>query len=270
LIHVGKSGDNYSLIGEAPAVRKGQLLMDVHVKHQKELLTIQDRKQRKLNELNEYKERYANLVHIEFSIEADLIGLVIGKKGENIQRVMKKHHVEVEVDGRQSASDSRTVRVSGETPEAVEAAREELEFVNHLYEVQDHLVGWLLGRKMQHIQDIQQKSGVYRARFDQDKRVLVLCGTRQAIDDAIVLLDSHMQYYDVFKEQNRQEFAISRDLFSLQPRRRLPPTPEAPTKPAAPAVRAQAPKVEAPVVAERDKQKSRRGKKTQENEARNS
>jgi len=224
LIHVGKVGDSFALMGDSQAVRKGQLLLEVHVKHQKELINILDRKQRKLKELNSRREQYANQVHVEFQVGADLIGLLIGKKGENIQRVMKKHHVEVSViDG---PADMKTIRVSGETSQQVQDARDELEYVNQDYQVDPKMIGWLLGKKMQNVLEIQQKSGIYRARFNQDRGVLVLCGSRQAIEDAVVLLDSHMQYYEIYQEHDRQEFAISRDLHTLQNRRRPPQVKE--------------------------------------------
>ena len=219
LVHVGPCGEVVTMIGDAVAVRRGRMLLEVHVKHQKELLSFQDRRDKKLKALDEQRQRYASQVHVEFSVSADVIGLVIGKGGENIKRVSAQHKVEARVV--ESANQNRTVtiKVSGDSHETVNAARMDLEITSQNYKVDEKLVGWLLGKQMRNIQEIQQKSGLLHARFQRDSKILELCGTRLQIEDAIVLLDSHMQYYDVYKEYDREDDALFKDLNSFRQRR---------------------------------------------------
>lgn len=228
LIHIGPSGKGVTMVGDAVAVRRGRMLLEVHVKHQKELVSFQDRRDKKLRALDEQRQRYANQVHVEFSVSVDVIGLVIGKGGENMKRVSNQHKVEVRVIEAANPNRTVTIRVSGDCTESVNAARNDLEITTHDYKVDEKLVGWLLGKQMRNIQDIQHKSGLLYARFQRNSKALELCGTRLQIDDAIVLLDSHMQYYDVYKEYDRQEDALFKDLDSFRQRR--PPQPSYPPK----------------------------------------
>lgn len=66
-----------------------------------------------------------------FNIDADLVGVMIGKNGAHISRVIKDYGVEVNVADKGTARDpqSRRVVIYGPSVEAVNKARAELEYL---------------------------------------------------------------------------------------------------------------------------------------------
>jgi hypothetical protein len=246
LLHVGIISNKHNnqvnydivLVGDDNAIRRAKLLLSVHLKHQRDIQLFATRKDKKLKILQERKNKFEVLDSVEFNVDESLVGLIIGKGGENIQRVCKKFNVDVRVvdptTGDDDEADTNTtpsterkagnskskgkgkgmriVRIFGSSMTAVEAARAELEYSNYEYKLTDNrAIGWVLGKKMTNIQEVSKKAGLHYARFNQDKMVIDLCGTTQSVDDAIMLLDSHMQYYDVYKDMDKEHLEMSRN-----------------------------------------------------------
>jgi hypothetical protein len=247
LLHVGIISNNHNgqvnydivLVGDDNSIRRAKLLLSVHLKHQRDIQAFASRKDKKLKILQERKKKFEVLDSLEFTVDESLVGLIIGKGGENIQRVCKKFNVDVRVVDPATGEDEdqldttnttpstdrksgttkakgkgkgvRIVRIFGSSMSSVEAARAELEYSNYEYKLTDNrAIGWVLGKKMANIQEVSKKSGLHYARYNQDKMIIDLCGTTQAVDDAIMLLDSHMQYYDVYKDMDKEHLEMSR------------------------------------------------------------
>merc|ERR1712226_1231421 len=89
-------------------------------------------------------------------------------------------------------------------------AREALELFQVEYPVEPERVEWM----RREVMEISQKAGLQSTRWNQN--VLELCGQRQSIEDATLLLDNHSEYFTVFEEMARQDEEIQRTYEALE------------------------------------------------------
>merc|ERR1712083_162778 len=84
------------------------------------------------------------------------------------------------------------------------------------YQVAEERVDWVLGkgyRGISGIQDIAKPAGLLH--MDWTGKALELCGSEQSISDARLLLDHHVEYYDIYQEMERQKEEIERSFEAL-------------------------------------------------------
>ncbi|CAE8634185.1 unnamed protein product [Polarella glacialis] len=207
--------DSVVLLGNSAAATKAEMLLKIHLMHQREVEAFHKRRSRKLAILEDltYKASGAG-ARASFEVDASLVGRTCGKGGDRIQKVEKDFGVEVRIVDGADESAPRTVLISGDSDEAAAKARQELELVKQLFEVQEDRVEWVLGKDNRTIQDMQKKAGLAYATWTGSE--LELCGQRTCVDDAVLLLESHMEYFFVYQEMDRQQDEIQQSFEALE------------------------------------------------------
>mmetsp|Transcript_46652 Transcript_46652/g.120794 ORF Transcript_46652/g.120794 Transcript_46652/m.120794 type:complete len:445 (+) Transcript_46652:3-1337(+) len=203
------------LIGEESAVSLGaKLLLQIHFKNQVEMMRFHDVREVLIQRLEE-RQRYLDNRHVEtFTVDQAYIGRVIGKKGENINRIRDKYSVEIKTQVYQAVSVPVAEQDQAERPatiftvmgdkDKVLKAREELEYITVYLPLQVDEVGWILGKGFQNISDIAKKTELYYARFDHNSQALELCGLRPQVEDAKLLISAHGKYLAVYREIDQE------------------------------------------------------------------
>lgn len=199
------------------------LLQDVHLKHQAEVLRLSAEIQRVQAQAaaaaaaaarhKRPQGLHPNEVAEDFQVDRDFVGRLIGKQGTNIRQAEEKCRVKVDVQQPQdSSSTSQTVRITGSSLEAVQAARRSIEIVRVDVAVPEDFIGWLLGKKGQYLREVAQKAHLASASFDRDHSVVALAGTRDNIESAKLLLAARAAYLPVFQDMS-EEARVLRECF---------------------------------------------------------
>eukprot|EP00624_Nannochloropsis_granulata_P004828 evm.model.NODE_34250_length_32101_cov_40.533970.3 len=126
-------------------------LLKLHLKNQQQLLRTERRLQQVQNDIMVVEKEVAAGLRIEFGIRKELGGIVVGKKGERVNRVLAETGV-----SSINVGDDGMIRVVGPTVAAVMKAREMLELVQEGIQVPLEAVAWL-SRPM--LEGLKQKSG---------------------------------------------------------------------------------------------------------------
>ncbi|EER19605.1 conserved hypothetical protein [Perkinsus marinus ATCC 50983] len=217
-----KSGPSVTLVGRQRDIHRAKLLLDVHVKHQKEIQGFHDKRQAMLEAMSSRREKLESQESTSFNIGAELVGVMIGKNGAHISRVIKDYGVEVNVADKGTAKDPQTrkVVIYGPTVGAVNKARAELEYLIERYPIPQNCIGWVIGRRFATLHEIADSANLNYAKLEDTSHspCLVLCGRRQDLDDAKLLLDSHLQYHDVFEDMAKESRQLGDEFYRLSDR----------------------------------------------------
>ncbi|EOD37949.1 hypothetical protein EMIHUDRAFT_224951 [Emiliania huxleyi CCMP1516] len=198
------------LLGAEKACATAKMLIELHGKHVGDMARVHSEREQLSAKLQHERERLISSFRLEFPVDKELIGLVVGKGGATAAGVDK---VEVDPDGPR-------VVIVGPSQESIEAARELLEFVSRREQI-----GWLIGKGGRTFKELQEKTqaphrpslerqgcAVTRLSIDKAAGQVVLVGTRTAVDSALAYMDTHLQYLSEFEHEARESERLRREL----------------------------------------------------------
>jgi len=184
-------------------------------------------------------------------VPSECVGMLIGKKGENLKRIEQQCKVSVSIeDGggkAAAAASSRRVTVKGTVANVAMAVRE-LDFTVDAVEVPEGMVGWTCGSRARHLKLIRELSGAAVVNLHREGEEagetepeaavdaeceetapgtvsnktgrcwIHLKGMREHVADARLCLEAHLSYCPAFQEMDQVEAALEEQISEAQER----------------------------------------------------
>jgi len=216
LVYIGcGQGGALRLLGDQRSLRSARLLLDVHMKHQSQIQSFQDVREKRLKALESKRNRIegAGFKHsVETRIDASYVPRLIGKNGEAVRAVEEKYDVNIRIMDAKGPGEERVIRIFGHNAESLEQAKAEVEYLEHEIDIDPEMNNWVLGRAGRTVQGFRDQCGLVYAKLDRETQKLLLCGTRNAVDEAVAMFETHLMYHPVFRQMDDEMEAILEEL----------------------------------------------------------
>ncbi|CEL91788.1 unnamed protein product [Vitrella brassicaformis CCMP3155] len=228
------------LLGFPKALDRGLMMLDIHMNHLAHIQKHNHSRALQLKALETRRTKYEESEQLEFEVAESMVGMHIGKNGEHIKQIQSDFEVDIRVldpvDG------MAKVRIFGPSQDTLERARAAFEFVSeHVTLTKDEFM-WLNPprprdddgsppygggggrgerpfRRMHYHnkgrvseREVAETSGIFKMTYHPDRCSYELCGKRANVSLAKMMIETHLQYREVYSDMERDLFQIDEEM----------------------------------------------------------
>ena len=201
--------------GSSEVVETAQLLLETLVGQQLQLQRRFGLKDRLADDVSRVQAEIEAGLRCEFTVDPELLGLVIGSGGANVRRVTEETKVDRIVIDRQAS----VVRIVGHRAEDVARARELLEVCSLYVPIPEDKVGYIVGKEGKNINEIISRSGLVppgAASMDRERGAMRVQGSRAACEKARLLINAQLEFLKQAEREQVEVETMRRELESMQ------------------------------------------------------
>eukprot|EP00048_Salpingoeca_helianthica_P009911 m.142631 g.142631 ORF g.142631 m.142631 type:complete len:529 (+) comp14974_c15_seq12:41-1627(+) len=215
-ITVSTDGHHLILTGSKDATEKGVLLASIHFRRLTEVKRLED-----LRQLVESHTQHTAAFTDTLPLQADLIGLAIGKQGANILAARAVPGV-LRVDIVEDAGNHNII-IQGHTKEAVAEARDLMEFCTEQVSVARADVAFVIGKEYHSLEEIIERSGVANIQSPRNSEAshgtFEIVGRRSNVNKAKLLIHATLDLLHESRQLTQETLALSAQLrnFGISP-----------------------------------------------------
>ena len=211
------------------------LLLNTHLRHQIDINRLEQRNVQLGSYLEATQVEVDQGLRVEFPIPRQLLGVAIGSGGANIKSVLEKTGVDkIVIDDevsdvcgkgpqnglRQCVSQELVIRIVGKSKEAVQRARELMEFRTETISVSDPYLEQVTrpfgNGNFNKLREIQQSSRALSvSQGDGANPSIEIMGQKSAVETAVLLLQTDYNYFKKFNSLNAEKQQIQSELRKL-------------------------------------------------------
>lgn len=149
---------------------------------------------------------------VELTVNPELVGIVIGKKGANIKKVESESGVsKVTVEG-----DSGRIKIVGPDSASVQRAVAALEIVEAKYELSSTQMDFYSKNYAKELGSFKAQSEVSVARLDRATQQIIVIGTKTCVRQALVILETQREYIDLAVKIEEEARVIREQIYTLK------------------------------------------------------
>jgi hypothetical protein len=190
-------------------------MLRVHLSHQERILFEEREAERSLRDLEAAEHELQTGLRAEFRVPSEVLGLVIGKSGANIERARQESGVE-----RIRTEDDGMVRIRGPTAASVAMARSLLEYTVEELKVSRDQALRLKANAGARLEEMRRDTKVVRIEAsvsdDRDEPSTVkVTGLRDAVFACVVMIRRELEYLALQDRMRQERREVERQLQDL-------------------------------------------------------
>lgn len=219
------------IIGEAKPVSKAKTLVDFIVAHQLDITVIDDENSKVSKNIETRKQKIRSDNIEEILVPKDLLGIIIGKSGSNISYIKQEFGVGIHIiehnqeDTKEFTEldipeDKALIRISGKDPKSVISAKREIYLQRITIPIEADKIDYIKGYQNVIINDIKEKSRCVKVflhdpETNEEEGILEAIGNEDSLDDLQMLLETHIGYYNTYKEKDSMTRELSKQMSKI-------------------------------------------------------
>jgi len=208
-LRLSDAGDHLIALGRSKALQTAKGIIEMHLKK----VSDKAKKYRIALDLQTKvkaeQSKLSNGIVVSFNVDRDSIGKLIGTGGANIRTAKRLPGI-----NRIDVTDDGVVNIFAESREKAEAAWSQLEVVTVVVPVKQDEVGFIIGKKGQQIQELEQMSGCHM-NVTSESSSIVISGSRAGTEKAQALLEYILENLEEQRQKEEEIVALSGELRSM-------------------------------------------------------
>jgi len=212
------------LIGEKKPVDRAEILVSFIIEHQKDLAQIDNDNEKILKNIETKKSKIKSQAVEEVLVPKELLGIIIGKSGANLNFIKQEYNVNIQIiEANSEEAHSYTdtvipenkalVRIFGSNQSWVKEAKAYICINRNTYPIEKDKIDYIRGYKNSILNDMKEKSGcvkifVHEPKGGSNEGMIEVIGNEESLENLRLLMETQMEYFETYKHKENENIEL--------------------------------------------------------------